>query len=94
MGYSIQYASWLNKKFKIKKRYRWNKKSIYSVVGCITVLMFGIITPLRNWLREFVIPGDADITAAAFSDMLQQLENGETVKSAFSAFCKEILIHG
>ncbi len=45
-------------------------------------------------LREFLLPGDSEVTAHAFSAMAEDLQQGIPVSDALTAFCREILAHG
>lgn len=92
MSYSIQYGS---TSFKTRlKRIRGTKK-IRKVQWwiAICVVIFSLILG-RMGLLDFLIPGDNDATKNAFSDMVSDVRNGESVKSAVTAFCNEILSVG
>ena len=91
MGYSIQYAPDLNIKYKAHKSTQINKKRFFILSACliiVTALFFGKV---RNFLWELWIPGDADVTVAAFSEMLADVQQGTSVSKAVQDFCKEIL---
>ena len=86
MAYRIDYGS---VKFKDKKP---KKKGRALAVGLILLLVvswhaLGLGRRFGKWL----LPGDREKTAAALSDMVEQVENGEGMADAFSAFCKEII---
>lgn len=42
-------------------------------------------------VSDYLIPGDAAVTRAAFSELTAQLHAGESVEDAVVAFCQEIL---
>lgn len=93
MGYLIQYDPQWNKKYKIKRIFKLDKRIIFGGAGALILLLMAVITPIREWLWELIIPGDASVTTSAFTDMVKQVKSGESVSEAFTAFCKEILIH-
>ncbi len=45
-------------------------------------------------LRDFLIPGDSEVTTQAFSAMSEDLCEGIPISDALMAFCREILTHG
>ena len=42
---------------------------------------------------DFLIPGDQKVTKHAFYSMINQVQQGENIAGAISAFCEEILIN-
>lgn len=45
----------------------------------------------REKLRQLLLPGDPDVTAQAFSVMMDDLRSGEPMGEAVTVFCREIL---
>lgn len=91
MGYRIVYGEKPFRKFgtcRIKKR-----------LGTMTAgffLLFLLLTNLcwpegRQKLWEICIPGNAQVTAAAFEAMVEDLRAGESVSDALTVFCQEII---
>lgn len=64
----------------------------YLMIFCIllTVLMFQAWPEGKQFLRSVLIPGNADITAAAFESSVAQLQEGKTIKDVAEFFCREI----
>ena len=94
MGYRIDYGQPFDKKYPMPDR-----RSRLPWMVCIALLLFALLTNLfwpegRAVLAEFLIPGDAAVTSAAFSDMVADVRAGVTVSDALAAFCREILDHG
>jgi hypothetical protein len=94
VGYRIEYGkdrsvTYFDKK---EKRYR----------GIMTVCFFMLFCALTSVLRpaqwkqakDYLIPGDAEITAAAFSEMTYQLQNGESLEDAVVTFCRDVISGG
>ncbi len=43
---------------------------------------------------DYLIPGDASVTAIAAEELVSQIADGEPVQEAFADFCREIIDHG
>lgn len=72
-----------------------NKKqhNFWPMVCVIIVLIFGFLH-FSGWgdvLRQYMTPGDPDVTAAAFQNMTDSLQQGQTVSDAISVFCETVL---
>lgn len=89
MSYCIEYEPHKNKlypKFKVKKQ-----RNLSKIIICITVLLAVVFAcraePVRGWL----IPGDPQVTSAAFSSMVEQMKQGASVQDAVTAFCVQVI---
>lgn len=87
MGYMIQYEPEKNKKYPMRKNADRNV-SASVLVALILVVCLGI--GLRTGL---LLPGDPQVTANAFSQLVTNLTEGESIHDAMSAFCVEVLEH-
>lgn len=90
MGYRLEYGATV---VKIPtQESTFNRKNARSVkwiaAGCIllSLTILGKIGCL-----DFLIPGDKEVTKQAFSAMVDNVREGEDVKTAVTAFCMEIL---
>ena len=88
MAYRIEYApsgTVLKEKRKIK--IRWISAAV------IFALMFGVLrlTGIDDFVREILIPGDPDVTAAAWNQMVDLLRDGSGIRLAIAAFCEQVL---
>lgn len=45
-------------------------------------------------LRQYLLPGELSVTEQAFSSLMQNIRGGESVLSAFTVFCQEIIQYG
>lgn len=45
-------------------------------------------------LRSMLLPGEPTVTEAAFSEMVIDIQSGEPVREAFTAFCRQIVDDG
>lgn len=90
MGYKILYNPEMKEKFPEAKRNMFTQKFIKVLaVAAITVLIFSVLG--RENVVDYFIPGDPDITQAAFETMVNELKNGAAVKNAVAVFCREII---
>lgn len=94
LGYRIDYGQPFDKKYPMPAR-----RSRLPWMVCGALLLFALLTNLywpegRTMLAEFLVPGDAAVTTAAFSDMVADVRAGEEVSDAVAAFCREILDDG
>ena len=84
MGYKIRYG---NAKQKAKITYTSSQYiKIALMVVTLIVIMFAIFSVGKDTLRTYLIPGNPDVTQAAFSQMITDLSNGESFKDAFTVF--------
>lgn len=93
MGYRITYENGSIRKETVKiNKLKWKQ----CLIGMIAaVLAFALMIPGgRLWLRDLILPGDEEITAAALENMVGELRSGEPVGEALEAFCREILAGG
>ena len=93
MGYKIQYEIGESEKIYISTRQADRKKRITIVLVCILVLSM-LLSPLRNRILRYLIPGDPEVTTRAFSQMLRDLEKGDSLKTAVSVFCETVIQNG
>lgn len=93
MGYSIQYAPNLNRRYKTFKPIRINKKALIIMTCIFTATFALLISNVRTYLWELIIPGEAEITVSAFGEMLHEIEQGKSISKSLNTFCKEILVN-
>ena len=92
MAYRIAYNS-VGSVPEQKKR-KWS--SIISVI-LILALVMGALTVKAvglPWIREVLLPGDPDVTAAALEQVAEDLRCGVPLYDAVKTFCLEIMEHG
>lgn len=92
MGYRITYES-VGK----RKRVLRPPQNRMIVGGLVLVLVFGAMSIKSNGLefvKNYLLPGDPAVTAAALEEMAEDLRQGESIVSAFREFCEEIIENG
>ena len=93
MGYRVYYSPEDNKKYP-----KTNKHGNDRYLGYFAVVIAAVITltvpRLRSNLRKWLIPGDEAVTREVFSQMVEDVRDGESVGEAVITFCQEILDNG
>lgn len=82
MAYRIVYGP---EKKKPGRKWKW---WILAVV-----LAMALVGRYLGW-GQYLIPGDAAVTAAAAEDLVAGIAAGEQVRQVFADFCREIIDHG
>lgn len=83
MGYKIRYGPRIPAE---KKRGSWQFIAVIVLAAAITLLCVDIWNG-RQWL----LPGDPQITAQALDTMVDSLRAGGSVGEAITCFCREII---
>lgn len=84
MAYQVIYGASYRVNYKSSNK----KTKIIKIAGaCIIITGLLLIPAVRN----FLVPGDTDVTKSAISNFSSNIKEGESVKEAFSSFCQEIV---
>ena len=99
MSYQISYGQdCVSKKIKHELRLPKPKKETVLRIGLtISVLLLGLtclIPQVRIAIRDAILPGDPEITATALERLVEAVSGGETIQTALTEFCREIIDHG
>lgn len=89
MAYQIHYTDReviTKRRFEIKPMLKW-------IAGCCVVIALTWLLQLER-VQNCFIPGDPDVTKAAFSSFTQELKNGEGFYDAAAVFCRQVLEAG
>lgn len=90
MGYRIDYPQG-------SKTQRQKAPSSRVIPFTILFFLLFLLCTIRFWqqgaetLREFLLPGDPVVTAAALQDFTQALKAGESLSHAFTVFCQQVI---
>lgn len=90
MGYQIQYGQTMKRKIIFDQKKKTNSSMSIKLVILGLLITLSIFLGNSGYL-DFMIPGNKEATTAAFESMIQDVQNGENVKEAITAFCLEIL---
>ena len=91
MGYRIQYGDTPV----FAKRQKMRLSRIIGLSLCFLVLLillsWGFWPEGRTVLRDFLVPGDPDVTLHGLEVLTQELRDGENFSDAVTAFCREVI---
>lgn len=84
MAYRIVYGPEPKPKQKGSKR--------WIAMLCAAALLAGLfLTGAGESLKNWLLPGDPEVTAAALDSLVQGIREGEDLGDAVGAFCREIV---
>ena len=92
MSYRVSYNPELSDRYPLMVKRRKSKAKLLMLTVFMAALAAGIFT--RGTVLRFLIPGDSEVTVAAFSAMVEQVEMGESLHDAVLGFCQEIIVNG
>lgn len=92
MSYRIEYNPEKNQIYPIsaKRKTKWLMIALAAIVALFVIQK----VDKTKEIKSLLIPGDPEVTAAAFSTMLENIREGEGVGDAVTAFCLEIISNG
>ena len=93
MGYKIIYDH-QNKRGFYKRKYDPKRHKIIIGIVIFMILTGSLIRPVRDKIKQYILPGDWFVTESAFDTMIQNIKDGETLYDATAAFCQEIIDAG
>lgn len=88
MAYVIHYGP-------VKKQRVWRKPKLFRAgAAAVGIVVVAMIPSVRSWVWDLIVPGDSKVTTQAFSELIHDIQGGETVTAAIEGFCTQILAHG
>ena len=93
LGYKIIYDHQSRRGF-YKRKYDPNRQKIAIYLAALMILTGSLIRPVRDKIKQYILPGDWAVTESAFDTMIHNIKNGETLYDATAAFCQEIIDAG
>ena len=90
MSYLVEYNPELTKKYPTVVKSKKGLSMFSILLLCIAVV--GAFCLAQSGLLRYFIPGDPDVTASAFSELLNQIQAGEPIKTSVLSFCEEIIV--
>ena len=91
MGYRIEYGQSAVKIPIIDKK---KKRFPFLLIGVGVLLAAMLLPQTRVMLRDFLLPGDSAVTAAAMETFIDDLQAGQSIGEAVTVFCREIIAGG
>ncbi len=90
MSYRIEYSTGcMERKAISKRKRRW--PGIAGALGLFLVLTVLFWPQGRAALRDFLLPGNPAVTADALKNLAADLQSGESLSEAATAFCQQII---
>ena len=83
MHYRIVYG---RKKRSLPRLTRKQRAFAIAAIISISLAVFCLAGGIK-----LLLPGDPDVSAAALENMVEAIQNGETISDAVTAFCQEIM---
>lgn len=90
MGYRIQYGETMTKEF-INEAVCKKKVPVITWILIGSFMLAFILGYRIEGMREFLIPGNPDVTEAAVNAFVEDVREGEPIGEAITAFCLEII---
>ena len=89
MGYEIRYGATMVRTPLVDKK----PKALTIVIGLLTVIIIFVFLGNAVDLRQYILPGNPEVTGAALNTLASDIKEGESLGSAITAFCREIIEH-
>ena len=90
MGYRIEYSGGTAVE-KPVLRHKRGKRTIVFAASVLLMAAFMLWPMGHRCVRDILLPGDEEVTAAALNDLVQDLSAGEPIGEAVESFCREII---
>lgn len=92
MGYQVSYDMISAPSERRSKR--WTGIAALVVICVLLISAVSFKTAALPWIKNFLIPGDPEVTAAALDAFVDDLQDGMSFADAVTAFCQTIIAHG
>ena len=92
MSYSIAYDPQENARYPQKLKIQ-RKLPVQWILSATLLLVAGYII-LRGNVLDYILPGDPEVTVTAFSQMVEQVKTGETIREALTSFVEQVVTQG
>lgn len=93
MGYHIQYGKTIIKTEHATPIFRSKIKLTLVAILLATTIIGYTAYSYKDALQEYILPGDAVVTASALDALIDNVRAGENLKDSVTAFCLEIMDH-
>ena len=91
MGYTISYGADSRVEAQWKKQRHRGKGRVWIIAAILAGLCFLRQSIDEEKLQDYLIPGNPDVTRAAFARLTDNLREGEDIRDAMTVFCREII---
>lgn len=89
MGYVVKYNEDMHKNLYVHRK----SKILKYIFPIILLLLFVGVMPLRKWLYNSFVPANFNLASKGFTQMIQNIEQGDTITNAVAVFCQELILN-
>jgi len=93
MGYRIKYEKDMVKMPVHTQMNKRTKRILCIGISICAAMMLLSATGSISKLKEWILPGNPQVTETALDNLVADLKEGEKLEDAITAFCQEILDH-
>lgn len=86
MSYQIRYTG----ACVVKQNKKYRKPNLKLAIAICSALLFIGLLQIES-VRNFLIPGNPEVTKSAFKSFTQELRAGEKLSDAAAVFCRQII---
>ena len=91
MGYHIQYGKTIVKTAMLEPSAAKKKQPLWILILLVITVLGYTMQSNMDILHDYILPGDPEITAAAFDALVDDIRQGERFGDAVTTFCLEII---
>ena len=91
MSYSVHYNPELGRRYPSKVKDQRNLTRPIIILMIVAVVVYASV---QSGMVKFLIPGNPEITTAAFSQLIEQVAAGESVGQSIRTFCEDVITGG
>lgn len=89
MSYKVQYHPELNRKYPASSAsHKRNGRKI--IFFSLLAILVGVLL-IQSDVFHYLLPGNPEVTAAAFASLVTEVGEGESVTEAIVKFCNDII---
>ena len=90
MGFSVQYGPDGSFEREWKRKLQKKRRKGFGIAAIIVLLSAVLFLQKRQNLDELLIPGNPEVTKAAYMQFSEDLREGDSFREAITTFCQEI----
>ena len=93
MGYHIQYGKTIMRTEQATPIFKSKTKLTIIAILLVSTILGYTAYSYKDAVKEYILPGDARITASALDELVNNIRAGESIKDSVTAFCLDIIEH-
>lgn len=91
MSYYVEYNPELCQRYPLRQS---RHRNIMLPIAILLIAAIVMYVSVQSEIVKYLIPGNPDITTAAFSQLVEQVAAGESIGRSIITFCEEIITGG